>query len=136
MNDEDDLTPFRSHPRRQPQEDDETSSRADVPEPAEEPVRPPRRPVDNRPAEPEDISPARRPAAEPEEREPQHRRKKFETAPNTGALFRVDTKQTDKHPDYTGHLRIGERLFEIAGWSRKSESGKRYIFVKISGEKF
>ena len=64
------------------------------------------------------------------------RKRKFETEPYTGALFRVDEKESDKHPDYTGRLKLGERMFEIAGWSRKSDSGKRYIFIKVGGEKF
>ena len=60
--------------------------------------------------------------------------KRFETAPNTGALFFIDTKASVKHPDAKGKLRIGDMTFSIAGWMRKSQAGKDYISIIVDAE--
>jgi uncharacterized protein (DUF736 family) len=67
---------------------------------------------------------------------PPPRRRSFQQKDNSGALFFVDTKKTEKHPDATGRLVIGGRTYGIAGWVRKSEAGKEYISISVSSEIF
>jgi hypothetical protein len=67
---------------------------------------------------------------------PKPQRKPFELAAYSGHLFFRDEKKNDKCPDCDGTLRIADRTFEIAGWLRKSESGRDYIYLRIGSERF
>ena len=64
---------------------------------------------------------------------------KFETRPNTGALFAVQSKQNPKQPDYRGDLLIDLSAFEIvnnqitvslSGWKKTAKSGKTFLSIQ------
>ena len=59
---------------------------------------------------------------------------RYELRPNSGALFYEDSKQTDKHPDARGRIRIGDRVFSIAAWVRTSQSGRDYLSIVVDKE--
>ena len=51
---------------------------------------------------------------------------------NSGSLFRNDYKKEDKHPDYKGKVNIDGKLYDLAAWLRKTDSGKQYMSLKFS----
>lgn len=55
----------------------------------------------------------------------------YEQRDNSGSLFKNDRKQTEKHPDYTGSIRIKGTDFHLAAWLKKSKTGKNYMSVSI-----
>jgi hypothetical protein len=40
----------------------------------------------------------------------------FELTPNTGAVFKVQNKPSDKLPDYEGHVNINGKILRVVGW--------------------
>jgi len=46
---------------------------------------------------------------------------------NQGALFRVEEKKSDNHPDYSGTVTIGGKEMWISGWINESKSKKQYM---------
>lgn len=52
----------------------------------------------------------------------------YEIKDGTFALFRVEDKESDRHPDYTGKGKTptGELVY-VAGWIKESKSGKKYL---------
>lgn len=50
---------------------------------------------------------------------------------NSGALFRNDKGDNPKRPDYKGKINIEGREFSISGWLRESQSGKKYMSLKV-----
>lgn len=51
---------------------------------------------------------------------------------NTGAIFKNERKQEDKHPDYRGQINVNGQVKDIALWMRKSEGGKPYFSVMLT----
>ena len=43
---------------------------------------------------------------------------------NSGALFKNDRKQTDRHPDYTGSLDVEGTQYWISAWIKEGRKGK------------
>ena len=57
----------------------------------------------------------------------------MERKDNTGVLFKVTDKQSDKHPDMTGKGTFNGKEMDIAGWNNTSKDGtKQYLSLKIS----
>lgn len=50
---------------------------------------------------------------------------------NTGALFKVDDKQSDRHPDYNGSLNVDGVEYWVSGWIRMSKADKRYLSLSV-----
>jgi hypothetical protein len=48
---------------------------------------------------------------------------------NSGLLYRNDSKETDKHPDYKGNLTIGGTEYWLSAWIK---DGKRGKFLSLS----
>ena len=49
-----------------------------------------------------------------------------------GVLFPNNRKTTDKHPDFTGKMHIGERDFDLAAWKRKDKNGNPYLSMMVN----
>ena len=67
--------------------------------------------------------------------------KPFETLPNTGSLFSVATKTSEKSPDYRGDIVLephqyrlidGKIKISIAGWKKQTKAGKTFLSLKAS----
>jgi uncharacterized protein (DUF736 family) len=50
---------------------------------------------------------------------------------NTGALFKNEDKESEKHPDYRGPLNVDGREFWISGWLKISRKGTKYMSLSI-----
>ena len=73
-------------------------------------------------------------------------KKQWEERPNSGSLFVNDRKQSDKAPDFSGTLTIGEELadlvrkspgsvqFRLAGWKRTTSNGNSMLSIAISNK--
>jgi len=48
---------------------------------------------------------------------------------NSGILFKNDRKETDKHPDYTGSLKVGGVDFYLNAWIKQGHNAK---FMSLS----
>jgi|TARA_Y100000114_G_scaffold116033_1_gene110238 uncharacterized protein (DUF736 family) len=51
---------------------------------------------------------------------------------NTGAVFKNDYKESDKHPDMTGPLNVEGVEYNIAAWSNMSEKKGKYLKIKLT----
>lgn len=70
--------------------------------------------------------------------------KQWEDRPNTGSLFHQSDKKSDKAPDYTGNVLIGEEVLDhirksggsvklrLAGWKKQAKSGTVYLSLSVS----
>lgn len=48
---------------------------------------------------------------------------KYEQKPNTGSLFKAE-KKSDKHPDYTGTLKLEDGDYFVSAWVKEGQKGK------------
>tara|TARA_R110000851_G_scaffold134377_1_gene269649 strand:- start:507 stop:779 length:273 start_codon:yes stop_codon:yes gene_type:complete len=57
----------------------------------------------------------------------------YENKPNTGAMFKNEKKESDKHPDFTGTFydKDGVKM-NLAMWKNESKTGKQYFAVAAS----
>jgi len=46
---------------------------------------------------------------------------------NTGALFKNDKKQSDRHPDYTGSCEVNGVEMWMSAWIKTSKGGKKFM---------
>lgn len=56
----------------------------------------------------------------------------------TGALFKNDKMETEKHPDYKGSCEIDGTEYWVSSWLNESKNGRKYLSLKFSpkdGEK-
>jgi uncharacterized protein (DUF736 family) len=59
----------------------------------------------------------------------------FEQKPNSGALFKNERKNSEKQPDFTGTIDIEGEQFKLAGWSRVSKKGTKFISLSVKTDK-
>lgn len=53
---------------------------------------------------------------------------------NSGALFKNDQKQTDKHPDYRGSINVNGEEFWLSAWLKTSKAGKKFMSLNVSAK--
>lgn len=51
---------------------------------------------------------------------------------NRGVLFQNDHKESDKHPDFKGRIRVDGRDYWISGWEKRSKGGDDYISLAVT----
>jgi uncharacterized protein (DUF736 family) len=51
---------------------------------------------------------------------------------NRGALFRVDDKESEKHPDYSGNINAGGKDFWLSAWIKVSKDGQKYMSLSVT----
>ena len=56
----------------------------------------------------------------------------YEKRDNSGALFKNDRKESDKHPDYKGDLTIGGQDYWLSAWIKKSSTGKSFMSLAVT----
>ncbi len=49
---------------------------------------------------------------------------------NSGVLFKNDRKESDKHPDFTGHLDVDGKSYWLSGWKNTGQKGE-YTSLKV-----
>ena len=50
---------------------------------------------------------------------------------NSGALFKNDNKESERHPDYKGSLNVGGVDHWVSSWIKVSKSGQRYMSLSV-----
>lgn len=55
---------------------------------------------------------------------------------NSGALFRNDKKETDKHPDYTGSAMIDGSEYFLSAWLNESKHGVKYMSLSFKDKDY
>ena len=51
---------------------------------------------------------------------------------NTGVLFRNETSnEENKQPYMTGKLNVEGKEFQIAGWMKESQAGKKFLSLRV-----
>ena len=50
---------------------------------------------------------------------------------NSGALFRNDKKETEKHPDYKGSLNVDGTDYWLSAWLKESKEGKKFMSLSV-----
>ena len=58
----------------------------------------------------------------------------FEIYNMTGTFFENGYKESesDNRPNYTGNIKVSDKEYDIAGWTKTSKNGKDYISIKVS----
>ena len=55
----------------------------------------------------------------------------FEQKQNSGALFKNNKKETDKHADYNGSLNVDGTEYWINAWIKEAKSGVKYMSLSV-----
>ena len=51
---------------------------------------------------------------------------------NSGALFRNDKRETEKHPEYTGKITIEGVEYYLSAWVNEMRNGQKYYSIKAT----
>jgi len=50
---------------------------------------------------------------------------------NTGALFPNDKGDNPKRPDFKGKINVGGTDYNVAGWRKELNNGKKFLSLKL-----
>jgi len=53
---------------------------------------------------------------------------------NSGAIFKNDKKESDKHPDYKGSINAEGKDFWASVWINESKAGQKYFSIKLTAK--
>ena len=56
----------------------------------------------------------------------------MENNKNSGALFRNDKRETEKHPEYTGKITIEGVEYYLSAWVNEMRNGQKYFAIKAT----
>ena len=59
-------------------------------------------------------------------------KKVYKVFVEAGALFTVDEKKSDQHPDKTGPIKVNGVDYSMAAWDKKSKNNTDYTSVSVS----
>ena len=51
---------------------------------------------------------------------------------NSGALFRNDKRETERHPEYTGKITIEGVEYYLSAWVNEMRNGQKYFSIKAT----
>jgi uncharacterized protein (DUF736 family) len=50
---------------------------------------------------------------------------------NSGALFKNEDKESEKHPDYRGSINVGGTDFWLSAWLKTSKKGTKFMSLSV-----
>ena len=53
---------------------------------------------------------------------------------DTGALFKNDKKETEKHPDYKGSINVGGTEYWLSAWIKTSKQGTKFMSLSVKAK--
>ena len=53
---------------------------------------------------------------------------------NTGALFKNDRKETERHPDYNGSCEVNGVEMWMSAWIKTSKGGKKFMSFSFNAK--
>ena len=53
---------------------------------------------------------------------------------DTGALFKNDKKETEKHPDYKGSVNVGGTEYWLSAWIKTSKQGAKFMSLSVKAK--
>lgn len=53
---------------------------------------------------------------------------------DSGALFKNDKKDTDKHPDYKGSVNVGGTEYWLSAWIKTSKQGTKFMSLSVKAK--
>jgi len=53
---------------------------------------------------------------------------------NSGALFKNDKKDTDKHPDYKGSVNVNGTEYWLSAWIKTSKQGTKFMSLSVKAK--
>ena len=57
----------------------------------------------------------------------------YENKENSGALFKVEDRKSDKHPNYNGSVNVAGTEYWISAWINVAKSsGETYMSLKVN----
>lgn len=51
----------------------------------------------------------------------------YEQKDGQGSLFKNDDRQSERHPDYRGSIRINGQDYWLSSWIKTAKSGQKYM---------
>lgn len=51
---------------------------------------------------------------------------------NSGALFKNDKKESEKHPDYKGSINVDGTDYWLSAWLKTSKQGTKFMSLSVS----
>ncbi len=54
---------------------------------------------------------------------------------NRGVLFKNNRKETDTHPDLTGHININGKEYWLSAWKNESREGEAFYSLSLGKER-
>ena len=53
---------------------------------------------------------------------------------NSGALFKNDKKETEKHPDYRGSINVDGTDYWLSAWIKTAKTGGKYMSLAVTAK--